>query len=168
MVKWCNESGEIVQIIHTSSHGEMVKHTSGDILSAKWQNGETVILTFISPLFCAPLRRWGPSLLLDSTRCCTRCLVYGQCRVDLLIFPRAAPTPLDDVYPRCVRSIRFFFTFLPPLPTPGGFAPFCNLLILAIAHCSYTDNILYYLCATVTYTTFTSAIWSPHDLFAKV
>ena len=158
----------MVQRIHTSSHGEMVKHTRGDILFSKWQNGETVILNFISPLFCAPLRRWGPSPLLDSIRCYTRHLVYGQFRVDLLIFPRATPNPFDAVYPHCVRLIRFFFTFLPPMPTPGGVVPFCNLLIIAIARCSYTDDILYYLCATVTYTTFTSDIWSLYDLFAKV
>ena len=168
MVKWCNKSGEIVLIIQTSSHGKMVKQTSRDTLSAKWQNGETVILTFIIPLFCAPLRRWGQSPLLDSIRCFTRRLVYGQCRVDILIFPRAAPTPLYAVYPHCVWSMYFFFTFLLPLPTPGGFVPFCNILIIAIAHYSYADDILYYLCDTVTYTTFTSAIFSTHDLFAKV
>ena len=58
MVKLCDEYDKIVQRIHTSSHGEMVKHTSRDILSVKWKNGETVILTFFSPLCCAPLQRW--------------------------------------------------------------------------------------------------------------
>ena len=41
MVKWCNKYGEMVQRIHTSSHGEMVKHTSGDILFEKWKNWYT-------------------------------------------------------------------------------------------------------------------------------
>ena len=50
----------------------------------------------------------------------------------------------------------------------GGFIPFCNLLILAIALYSYTGDILYYLCANVTYKTFTHAICSPHERFAKV
>ena len=36
MVKWCNKYDEMVQRIHTSSHGEMVKRTSGYILYAKW------------------------------------------------------------------------------------------------------------------------------------
>ena len=49
-----------------------------------------------------------------------------------------------------------------------GVVPFCNLLILAIIWCSYTGDILYYICATVTYTTFTSAICYPHEHFAKV
>ena len=74
MVKWCNKSGEIVLIIQTSSHGKMVKQTSRDTLSTKWQNGETVILTVISPLFNALFQRWGPSLLLESIRCCIYCL----------------------------------------------------------------------------------------------
>ena len=65
MVKWCNKYGEIFQRIHTSSHGEMVKHTSGYILFEKWKNGETVILAFVIPLFHVSLRKWGPSQLLD-------------------------------------------------------------------------------------------------------
>ena len=69
MVKLCNEYGEMVQRIHTSSHGEMVKHTSGDILSAKCQNGEMIILTFFSPLFYTPLQRWGHIPLIDSIIC---------------------------------------------------------------------------------------------------
>ena len=39
MVKCCNEYGEMVQIIHTSLHGEMVKHTKGEIL---FGNGKIV------------------------------------------------------------------------------------------------------------------------------
>ena len=126
-----------------------------------------IILTFISPLFRAPLRRWGPSPLLESISCRIRHLVPGRCRVDCLIVPRANPTPFDAVPLRFFRSIHFFFTFLPPPPTPGGFVPFWNLLIIDTPRCSYTGDILYYLCATVTYTTFTSSIWSPHDCFAK-
>ena len=57
MLKWYNRYGEMVHRIHTSLYGEMVKHTSGDILFVKWKNGETVILTFVSSLFHAPLRR---------------------------------------------------------------------------------------------------------------
>ena len=57
MVKLCNEYGEIVDRIRTSSRGKIVKHTSGYILFAKWHNGETVILTFVGPLFYAPLQQ---------------------------------------------------------------------------------------------------------------
>ena len=58
MVKWCNKCGEMAQIIHKFSHGEMVKYSSGDILFAKWKDGETVILTFVRPIIHAP-----PSLM---------------------------------------------------------------------------------------------------------
>ena len=61
MVKLCNEYGKMVQIMHTISHGEMVKHTSVDILFEKWENGETVILTFVIALFHDPL---------DCINCC--------------------------------------------------------------------------------------------------
>ena len=168
MVKWCNEYGEMVQRIHTISHGDMMKHTSGDILFTKWKNGETVILTFVSPLFCAPLQQWVPSPLLDSISCCIRRLVSGCFRVDRIIVPLADQTPFNSVSPCCFRSKNFFFTFLLPLPTPWGFVALFNLLVLAIVRCFYTGDILYHLCATVTYTTFTNAIWSPYDRFAKV
>ena len=58
-------------------------------------------------------------------------------------------------------SIHFLFTFLPQLPIPGGVVPFCNLLIFAIFLRSYTGDILYYLCATVTYRNFTGSVWFP-------
>ena len=99
MVKWCNGYGEMVQRIHTSSHGEMVKHTSRDVLFTKGQNYETVILTIISPLFRAPLRQWGPSSLLDSISFCIWSLVSGRYHVDPIITPQAAPTPFDTVSP---------------------------------------------------------------------
>ena len=137
MVKWYNKYGEMVQIIHTSSHGEMVKHTSGDILFAKWQNGETVIFIFVILLFCAPLQRWAPIPLLDSIIYWILRLVSVRCRVDHIIVSQAAPTPFDAVPSRWFWLIHFFFTFLPPLPTPGGFvtssfSPFINVPILVI------------------------------------
>ena len=167
MVKLCNEYGEIVEIIHTSSHCEIVKHTSGDIIFAKWQNGATVILIFVSPLFCAPLQRRGPIPLPDFIWRIYR-FVSVRCRIDHLIVLRAAWRPFDAVSPCWFWFIHFFFTFLLPPPTPGWFIPFCNLLILATPWCSYTGDILYYLCANVTYTTFTSAIKSLYERFAKV
>ena len=167
MVKWCNESGEMVQRIHTSLHCEMVKHTSGDILFAKCKNSETVILAFVIPLFQAPLQQWGPILLLESIRCCFWHIISGWCYVYRLIIPWGALTPFDAVSSRFFWLIHFFFAFFPPPPTPGGLVPFCNLFIITIVCVSYTGNILYYLCVTVRYTTFTSAIWSPHDLFVK-
>ena len=78
MVKWCNKSSEIVQIIHTSSHGEMVKHTSGDILSAKWKNGETVILTFVSPLFARPSGDGGRARFLTPSDAAPDVLSMGS------------------------------------------------------------------------------------------
>ena len=146
----------------------MEKHTGRDILFEKWKNGETVILTFVSPLFCYPLKWWGPIPLLVSISCCIHRLSSGRWSVDSLIVLRAAPTNFNSISPHWFQSIQFFITFLPPSQTPGEFSPFFNLLILSIARFSYTGDILYYLCATVTFTTFTSAIWSPHGNFTKV
>ena len=168
MLKWCNKYGEMVQRIHTSSHGEMLEKTSGDILFTKWQNDETVILTFIIPLFRAPLRQRGTSLLLDSISWCIQRLISGQCCIDCLIFPQAATTPFHALSHRCFRSIHLFLTFLLPPPTSGGFVHLFNLLVISVSCCSYNDNILHYLCATVTYTTLTGTIWYLHDCFAKV
>ena len=70
MVKWCNKYGEMVQIINTSSHGEILKHASRYILFAKCQNGETVILTFTSPIFHESLQQWVPSSFLYCVGCC--------------------------------------------------------------------------------------------------
>ena len=147
MVKWCRE--------YTQVH--MVKwwNTLAEISSS--QNGKMAILHFFGALLRAPL---------ESIICCVCRLVYWRCRVDGLIFPRSAPTLFNSVSPRWFWSIHFLFAFLMPPPTLRGFVPFCNLL-LAIVWCSYTGDVLYYLCATVTYTTFTSSIWYPHDFFAK-
>ena len=84
MVQWCNEYCEMVQIIHTISLGEMMKHSRGDILFAKWQNCETVILTFTSPLFHYPLQQWEPSPLLDSISC----FIHRLCIIRLWALPR--------------------------------------------------------------------------------
>ena len=94
--------------------------------------------------------------------------VYGRCHDDRLILPQNAPTPFDAIPPRYFWSIHFLFIFLLLPPTPGGFLPLFNLLILAIDQCSYTGNILYYLSDTVTYKTLTSVVWSRHERFAKV
>ena len=124
MVKWCNEYGEMVQRIHTSYHGILVKHASGDMLFTKWQNGETVILTFISPLFCTSLQLWGPIRLLDSISCYIHHLNSGWCLIDCLIVPLADPTPINAVSPCWFWSIHFFYNFLLPQPTLGFFFPF--------------------------------------------
>ena len=44
--------------------------------------------------------------------------------------------------PRWFWLVHFFFNILPTPPTPGGFVPFFSLLILTIAWCSYTGDIL--------------------------
>ena len=114
----------MVQRIRISSHGEMVKHNSRDILFAKWKNGETVILTFIGPLFRAPLRQWGPSPLLDSISCCVQYLVYGRCRVDFLIMPRAAPTTFDAIPPTDFDQYIFSLPSFRHYQHRGGSSPF--------------------------------------------
>ena len=174
VVKWCNVYGEMVQIIHTSSHGKMVKHSSGDILFAKWLDSETVLYSPSSALsFTAPsddgdrasfLTPWSAAFIVSAS------VISGWCHIDRLILPRADPAPFGALSPRCFRSIHFSFTFFLPLPTSGGFvpfAPFCNLLVLAIALCSYTGDILYSLCATIIYKTFASAVWSHKTAFRK-
>ena len=137
MVKWCREYTQVHMV--------------------KWWNTLAEISS-ISSIFSAPL---------DSISCFIFHIVSGWCHVDGLIVPQAVPMPFNAAYSRCFWLIHFIFTFLPPPPTPGGFVPFWNLLIIDTPRCSYTGDILYYLCATVTYTTFTSSIWSPHDCFAK-
>ena len=108
-------------------------------------------------------------MLLDSISCCIQRLVSGRCRVDRLIIPQSFPTLSDDVSPPLLL-IDTFLLYLPyaTANTGGGVGPLLKLLVLDITCCSYTGDILYYICATVKYTTFTSAIWSPHDRFAKV
>ena len=94
--------------------------------------------------------------------------VSGRCGVASLIVPQAVPMPLDSVPPWWFLSIHLLFTFLQTPPIPGGGVPFCYLLILTIARFFYTCDKLYFLSTTVTYTNFTSAVWSPHEHFAKV
>ena len=82
------------------------------------------------------------------------------------------PTSRSNALRCCNPPLLLINTFLLYLPSTtantGGVVPFCNLLILSIVRCFYNGDILYYLCATVTFTTFTSAIWSPHGNFTKV
>ena len=123
-------------------------------------------LSFVSPPNDVDRARFfNPSSASSSV---SASVVSGQFRVDCLIFPQPAPMNFDAVSPLCFQSIHFFFDFLPPPLKLGGFVPFCNLLIIAIFCCSYNDDILYYLCDTITYKTSTSDIWSLHDHFVKV
>ena len=50
----------------------------------KWWNGETVILTFSSPLFYNLTYQWGPSTLLDYIRC----FIQLKCIIRLWAVPR--------------------------------------------------------------------------------
>ena len=156
MVKWCNKYGEMVQRIHTSSHGEMVKHTSGDILLAELKNGYTRLLwpsisrvSWIHQLLHMPSRLWV-----------VPCWCYN------------CPTSPSNALQCHTPPLLLINTCLLYIPSAtantGGVVPFLNLLILAIVQCSFNGDILYYLCATLTYTTFTSDIWSPHYRFLKV
>ena len=135
----------------------MVKYSSGDILLTKWRNGETVILTFVSIIFHNPTEGGDQAHFLTPSydaSIVSASVLSRWCCIDLIIVPWAAPTTFD--------------VYLPPTTINtggGGFVPFCNLLILAIAICSDTGNILYYLCDNVTYKTFASAVWSLHDRF---
>ena len=144
MVRWCKGYGKIVHIIHTSSHGEMVKHSSGDILFEKWRNGETVMLTFSALSFILPLDNGKKSRFLTPPASVSD--VSGKYRIDPKIVSWAAHTPFDAVPPRCFWSILFFFTFLPPLPALWG----CPLLQPTHSrHCSlflYWRYIILSLC----------------------
>ena len=150
----CNKYGEMVQRIHTSSPGEMAKHSSGDILFEKWRHGEMVILTFVKTI-------------IHSNRCC----IYRLCisRLWALLHWSSYTPMVHSNTLWCRISLLFLvdtFLFYLPFATAntggvgGGVVPFCNILILSIAPCYYNNNILYYLCTTVKYTTFNSAVWS--------
>ena len=54
MMKWFNKYDETVQRIHTSSHDEMVKHTSRDILFAKWKKMKWLYLSSSALFFVPP------------------------------------------------------------------------------------------------------------------
>ena len=143
----------MVQIIHISSHGEILKHISGDILFEICKYGEMVILTFVSPLFNVPLRKWGPSPLIDSISCwifrvCISCLWevahwLSNCPMrnyNALLCHIPPLLPID--------------TFLPYLPSTtaniGGVHPllwppcyfyfslfiYCKLIILSLCYCN--------------------------------
>ena len=130
----------------------MAKQSSGDILFAKWRNGEMVILTFFRTI-------------IDSNRCCIYRLCISRLWA-LLHWSSNIPMVHSNNF-WCRISLLFLVDiFLLYLPFAiantggGGVVPFCNILILSIAPYYYNDNILYYLCTTVGYTTFNSAVWS--------
>ena len=62
MVKRCKEYGEMMQRIHTISHGEMVKHTSEDILLAKWEKRWNVYTNLRQPSLSRPPLTMGTNL----------------------------------------------------------------------------------------------------------
>ena len=137
MVKWCNKKhfhiikmkrwikyGEMVQIIHTSSHGEMLKQNSGYILLVKWQNGKTVILTFVSPLFRDPLQWWVLSPQPGYISCCIRRLVSWRFRVDRLFSHKTLQRPSMPYPPAAFDR---YISYLPSLchhHHRGGSSPF--------------------------------------------
>ena len=145
MVKWWN----IEVDIYFSQNGKMVKQLYSplsDLSFARPSDDEYQAWLFIAS---------SDASAISSS------VVSGRCRVDCLIVPLSSPMPLYAVSPPWFWSIHFLFTFLPQLPIPGGVVPFCNLLIFAIFLRSYTGDILYYLCATVTYRNFTGSVWFP-------
>ena len=75
---WWNVVTNMVRLctVYTISHGEKVKHSSGDILTTKFLNGETVIFMSVSPIFHPPPppRQWGPIRLIESIGFCICCL----------------------------------------------------------------------------------------------
>ena len=57
MVKWWNKPSAMLKTIHTTSHGIVLKHISGDVLFAKWKNGKTVkqlYSPFVAVSFASP------------------------------------------------------------------------------------------------------------------
>ena len=153
MVKWWNKLVEI----SSSQNGKMVKRLYSPSSSLS---------------FTPPSDNGGQACILTTlaiASALSASVVSGQCRDYFLIVPQAATTHLDAITPRWFWSVYFFFTLLPPPLTPGGgVVHLFNVLVLAIILCSFTDNLLYYLCDTVTYTTLTTAVWSLHDRIIKV
>ena len=154
MVKWFNNYGEMVKRIQTSSYGEIVKQSNGYILFTKRLNGDMVILAFVSPLFHIPLRWWRMSPLLDSIRCC----IHHLCISHLWYVPHCLSnfaTILTNFLLFCIPLLLLINTFILFLPSAttntGGWGPFCNVLLLYIACCSYTGDIVYFLCVNITY-----------------
>ena len=149
----------------------MANHTSGGILITKGQNSETVILTFVRPLFHAPLQRCGPIPLLESIRCCIHRICIN-CLWAVPFWSSNLPMIRSNTLLCLINLLilinKFILYHHSSTVNTEGFSPFCNILILAIIFCSYTCYILYYLCATLIYTAFTYSVWYLHDRFANM
>ena len=141
----------------------MVKHSSGDIHLEKYKmlkrlySPSSSLSFVVHPDDGDQSRFFTPSSASSNV---SVSFIYGRYLVYNRIFPQAAPMTSDAVSPHFFQWIHFYFNFLLPFSTPGRVVPFCSLLILAIAQCSYTGELLYHLCANVKYTTFTRSFWS--------
>ena len=146
MVKWCKDYVKMVQIIHTSSHGEMVKKSIRDILFSKFQHSETFILPFVRTLFHSPLWGWGPIPLIDSIRCCI-CRLYIHCLCMVTHWLSYFPTSCSNAFQCRIPPLLFIDTFLiflhSNITNTRVEVPFVNLLIITIALCSCTGSILF-------------------------